>query len=296
MTATGSAAPASGRSPGQLIEFASLVLAPASLLTAIVYYFGYVREQALFAYFGVDLGSLGFSTADYLVRSAGTIFVLIATLLVAAVIAVAGHHLLIYLVKRAPVQWQQVAWTALGAVAVVLLLVGTTGLARRHDPLLDPLLAPVALAAGAVLLEYGIEAGQTTGALPGPVTAALSGTRILRRVLTVALVLVALFWTTATIAVQRGLDTARAIETSLAVQPQAVIYSRDRLQITGPGVKVSVLDARAAAYRYRYNGLRPLVHAGGYWMLLPVGWKHGAGDTTILLRDTSTGIRIDLAP
>jgi hypothetical protein len=82
---------------GPFIEFVTRVLAPAGLLTAVLYYFGYVREQALFAYFGVDLGSVGFSTTDYLVRSAGTVFLPLATVLVAGVTAVIAHHLLGYL-------------------------------------------------------------------------------------------------------------------------------------------------------------------------------------------------------
>ena len=65
---------AKDNSLGAAADFVTHVVAPASLLTAILYYFGYVRELALFGYFGVDLGSLQFSTTDYLVRSVGTIF------------------------------------------------------------------------------------------------------------------------------------------------------------------------------------------------------------------------------
>ena len=96
MTDADASAPAVNRGFGPVVEFASRVLAPAGVLTAMLFYFGYVREQALFAYFGVDLGSLGFTTTDYLVRSTGTVFVPVATLLVAAVAAVAGHYLLLY--------------------------------------------------------------------------------------------------------------------------------------------------------------------------------------------------------
>lgn len=46
---------------GPAVDFVTRVVAPVSLLTAILYYFGYMREHALFGYFGVDLGSLRFS-------------------------------------------------------------------------------------------------------------------------------------------------------------------------------------------------------------------------------------------
>src|SRR6478609_9073048 len=81
---------------GPVIELVARVLAPIGVLSAVLYYFGYAREQALFSYFGVDLGSLDYSPTDYLVRSAGTVFLPLATLLVAGVVAVVGHHLLIY--------------------------------------------------------------------------------------------------------------------------------------------------------------------------------------------------------
>jgi hypothetical protein len=109
-------------------------------------------------------------------------------------------------------------------------------------------------------------------------------------------VLVAVFWATANVARQRGVDAARAIELSLPIQPQAVVYSRDRLQIAGPGVGLSELDAPDAAFAFRYNGLRTLVHAGGRWFLLPVGWTRQNGATVFLLPDSSEAIRVDLAP
>jgi len=99
MTGSGeapTASPGHAKEPGlsAAVDFVTRVVAPASLLTAILYYFGYTRERALFGYFGVDLESLRFSTTDYLVSSVGTIFVPIGTVLLCGVFALAGHHLL----------------------------------------------------------------------------------------------------------------------------------------------------------------------------------------------------------
>jgi hypothetical protein len=98
------------------------------------------------------------------------------------------------------------------------------------------------------------------------------------------------------VAQQHGLRTARAVELSLPVQPQAVVYSRERLQITGLGVDVTELTASRAAYAFRYNGLRVLAHTGGRWFLVPVGWRHDNNQTVILLADATDTIRVDLAP
>jgi hypothetical protein len=208
-----------------VVEFAGRVSAPAGVLTAVLFYFGYVREQALFAYFGVDLGSLGFTTTDYLVRSAGTVFVPLATLLVSAVAAVAGHYLLLYWLGRTRRRSQQITCFVLCGVAVVLLLMGVIGQYRRADPLLSPLAAPAALGTGALLLEYAVGAARITGVMPHPLSRALAATVVLRWVTVAALVLVAIFWATANVAQQRGIDAARVFELSLLTQPQAVVYS-----------------------------------------------------------------------
>ena len=124
----------------------------------------------------------------------------------------------------------------------------------------------------------------------------LASTRTARRGLLVALALVAVSWVTTTVAEQRGVAAANAIEVSLPIRPQAIVYSRARLQITGPGVTLSRLDASDAAFAYRYSGLRTLVHAGGRWYLLPAGWTRDNGATAIVLPDSETGIRVDLSP
>jgi hypothetical protein len=291
---------AADRGLGPVIDFAIRVLAPTTLLTAVLFYFGFVREQALFGYFGVDLGSVGFSTRDYLVRSAGTLFVPLAMVLIAGLAAVVAHLLLMLVLVRVDCRWRRIVWGGLCVIGVALLVIGVVGLRRRAVPLQGvlggPLVAPVALGSGALIVEYAVHTAGATEAVPAPLSGILAGTRTLRQGLTLALVLVAMFWATANVARQRGVDAARAIELSLPIQPQAVVYSRDRLQITGPGVSLSELDAPGAAFAFRYNGLRRLVHAGGRWFLLPVGWTRDNGATVILLPDTSDAIRVDLAP
>jgi hypothetical protein len=292
--ATGRHAGDSGLEP--VIGFVSRVLIPAGLLTAVLYYFGYVREQALFSHFGIDLSIVGFSTTDYLVRSTSTVFFPLATVLVLGVAAIAVHYLFVYLLPRLNDRWRRVVWVSLGALAFVLLVAGVVGLQRRTNPAFGPLFAPIALASGAFLLEYTTEMVQTHESVPDQLSTVLASTQTVRRGLLAALALVAVFWTTTTVAQQRGIAAANAIEISLPIHPQAIVYSRTRLQITGPGVTLSRLDASNAAFAYRYSGLRTLVHAGGRWFLLPAGWTRDNGATVIVLPDSVNDIRVDLSP
>jgi hypothetical protein len=283
---------------GTAIDFVTRVVAPASLLTAVLYYFGYIREHAFFAYFGVDLESLRFSTADYLVRSTGTIFLPIGTVLVCFLLALLVHHLLVLVLSKRDKRWHQTAWAVTGTAAAALLVLGVAGLERPADTNLSPLVAPIALGAGAFLLEYAIHIAVTYTPLPEPLDKTLRATKTARRIVAGALLLVSAFWATSVIAEQRGNEIAQAVEASLPVQPEAVVYSRERLEITGPGVTLTRLpDADAdAAFDYRYTGLRPLIHSGGHWFLLPAGWTHDNGATVIILSDTAPGIRVDLGP
>lgn len=268
-------------------------VASVGLATGLMYYFGFVREQAVFTHFGVDLGTLGFSTNDFVLRSAGTLFVPVAAILVAATVAAIAYHLGVGLVARLPDRWQRAAWHATGILGLLALLLGLIGLVRRADPLLSPLLAPLCLGTGPVLLWLVLDG---PGRPPAPWSTVPRAMRPARQLLAGALVLTSLFWGTATVAQQRGQRLAAAFERSLPLQIQAVVYSAARLQIAGPGVTVSPLEGKDSLYRFRYNGLRVLAHSGGHWFLLPVGWTSGNGATVIVLDDRTEGVRVDLAP
>ncbi|MFI0368526.1 hypothetical protein ACH35V_11615 [Actinomadura sp. 1N219] len=282
---------------GRVVEIAGRVLASTGVLTAILYYFGYVRERARFAYFGVDLGTVGFTTTDYLVLSAGPVFSPLASVMVLGVGALIAHHLLVHLMRGASRRVRLLVCVLLTVLAFALLTIGAVSLHRHaEDAVSGPYLSPAALGGGTLLLEYVAEAATRYGVARGGWSEMLVSTRAVRRLLLIALALIAAFWATANTAQQHGLDAARAVELSLPTSPQAVVYSRQRLHITGPGVGVVQLGAKDAAFGYRYNGLRTLAHVGGHWFLLPAGWTRHNGATVILLPDSMKDVRVDLAP
>jgi hypothetical protein len=61
-------------------------------------------------------------------------------------------------------------------------------------------------------------------------------------------------------------------------------------------VGVTALSGKETAYRFRYNGLRPLLYARDRRFLLPVDWTHDNGSTVIVLQDDPSRVRVDLAP
>jgi hypothetical protein len=270
------------------------VLVPLGAVTGVLYYFGHVRERALYAYFGVPVGSLDLTTTDYVLRSTQAIFTPLASLLVVTLVVVLVHQLVLgRTAARHPTWWRR-ATIATAAVALLLLGLGVAALARL--PPLEPVAGALSLGAGAALLEYAVWMTAADDGVPEPVSQALHHGRFLRGGVLAAVVLLALFWWTTNVANSNGLATARAIEGSLVVRSEAVVLSAEPLSVDGYGVEVERLRDGAAGFRYRHTGLRVLAHTGERWVLLPVGWHPGNGAVAVLLPEDAEGVRVDVRP
>ena len=89
-----------GRVAGWLASWAS-VIAPVTLVSTLLFYFGYVASRAQYEYFGVDVDVVGLGTQDYVMRSPQPLLVplLAFTLLGAAFLY--GHTWLRQRARRA---------------------------------------------------------------------------------------------------------------------------------------------------------------------------------------------------
>src|SRR3954454_2539443 len=96
-------------------KVATSFVAPATFITALLFYFGYVSSRAEYAYFGVDVDTIGLSTRDFVMRSPQALLVpvLLLTVLGAALLAVTR------LLKRHPPSDGGVAWIQRAGWAVV---------------------------------------------------------------------------------------------------------------------------------------------------------------------------------
>ena len=69
------------------VSFAAGIVTPVTLITALLFYFGYVSARSQYEYFGIDVDTVGLSTQDYVMRSPQPLLV---PLLVLTLLAVAG--------------------------------------------------------------------------------------------------------------------------------------------------------------------------------------------------------------
>src|SRR5262245_18134390 len=73
------------------LRLAATVLGPLTIVTALLYYYGYVTTYAEYAYFGVTVDLLGYSGADFVLRSGASLFAPLLGLLVLAGLGYWAH-------------------------------------------------------------------------------------------------------------------------------------------------------------------------------------------------------------
>ncbi|WP_305789881.1 hypothetical protein [Symbioplanes lichenis] len=257
----------------RFLELAGLVATPFATLGGLLYYFGWVRTNAVFGHFGIDASLVAYTPQDYLLRSAGVAFRPCAALLAGAALALAVHRLMTRLGPAALIE--------LGLAGLVVTAAGLAVLFGR-DRETDPLHAAVGLVAGALLIE--LAASRWPGAEGEPAE------RILRRGIVAGLVVVGLFWAFSVYAQRTGERVAVSLAAgSLA---EATVLSVDDLGLAGAGIR-HTRSGGASAFPHRYDGLRLLVYRNDRWFLLPRDWRSGAPVPAVVLRDDDR-VRVEL--
>lgn len=276
------------------LETVGLVVAPTTMLTALLYYFGWVRTGALFGYFGIDQSTLQLSTADYLLRSVEVAFRPLAALL----IVLAGWTWLHAAFEREAVagkrsQARHLARAALPWCATALISMPVVDLLVVPLPFLPPLAAAVLLGVGALLADLALQLSPHRRGQPNGRPDHSRRQNWAARLMLATTVFLALFWSTAVYAGASGRALAQNIAARPASRPGVILYCRLRPQITGHGVTITPLTGPDTQYRYRYDGLVLLFHDGTTWLLLPVAWAHD--DPVIRLPDDPS-CRLDFRP
>ncbi|HKQ02874.1 MAG TPA: hypothetical protein VJ735_21345 [Actinomycetes bacterium] len=279
-----------------MLETVTLVVAPTTVITALLFYFGWAQTNALFGRLGIDQSALGFTVQDYMLRSVNSTFRPLSVVLLAAVAGMSVHIALTRAMAtsgRAGVAER--LWPALMVVGGLLLVAGLSGLWGLVRYRVDFPVVPLSLGAGLGLLAYGAQLrGQaperraTTAAVPRTLLAA-------RRTVVALFVVVMLFWSVAVYAQARGVREAARVAATMSRRPDVTVYSAKRLQLAGPTIRETALSGPDTAYRFRYSGLKLLVRSGGKWVLLPASWTPANGGAAVLLADTDE-LRVEFRP
>jgi uncharacterized integral membrane protein len=256
------------------------VASQAAVLTALLYYFGWARADATAHYFGLDVGLLGYTTADFLLHSLNSALppLIVGVLVITS--AVALHRTMV--LPRAS-QIHPRALLAARTVGIALAgLVGVGVIFPRGVGIPLGVLLPLALVGGALLIAYEAHLSALRASTSvGPEIVVLLG-----------LAVVGALWALGLHAQRVGQERAEATAFNLHNGAEVVLYSAQRLAVAGRGVTVTEITTPDSAYRFRYGGLRLLVSTAEVDVLLPSGWRKGEG-SAFLIPDLD-GVRLDV--
>ncbi|MEV0389072.1 hypothetical protein [Nonomuraea sp. NPDC050643] len=241
------------------------IVAPTTFIVAIMMYFGAVYTNNVYAKLGVDQSLLGLSVQDYVVRSVPVaVEPLVFILSVVLLVFLAHVWVIRYMPGRhAVATWTIAALIMFGGVATATGIMAMADQAKLPDGLL-----PICLILGVCALAYS--AYLHVMVIP---RRALSPTyQLIWRTVFVMLVLALLFWSIAVFAERRGQEDGIEHWGNPGGLPSTVIYAPRRLHLEGPGIVETPLPGPDAMFRYRYTGLRLLIHSNRRYFLLPACW------------------------
>jgi hypothetical protein len=266
------------------LEFIASIVAPAAFISGLLYYFGWVRIGAQYRYFGIDQKLFGFTTSDYLLRSADAAFRPVASLLVGgACLLLVGRIIAITYARNARLgQFLLIALAVASCILFAISILSIYQLAAIGTPLFAASALIIAILCAELVASIGFPAAMTS-----------AGT-LLRRTLVLSIVIFGSFWACAVYAQDIGNRYGLYFASNLQLRPHVIVYSVEDLQLSGPGISARKMPGEGG-YRYRYSGLVSLLYANNRWFLLPQGWHRGGGDYAIVLVDSGT-VRVELAP
>ncbi len=278
----------------RLISWAASVAAPLSVLTAVLFYFGYASSRAQYEYFGVDVDTIGLSTQDYVMRSPRALLTPLLVLVLIGVAVAIAHDVFGRRVRAASVASTDAdesvagrgrerlagldrSWRLAELAGWCLLLVGTLlllGYALLQDWTPYALVTPLVMGLGAGLALFSAR-------MRGPIHP--QAVRPIGVVLALALVLVTdVFWATATVAEWSGRGSAQQLALDLDQLPTVIVDTRERLSTVSPTIKETALPAsEAQTFHYRYRGLHLLIQGKDRLFLVPGAWS--PSDFTLML-------------
>jgi hypothetical protein len=270
---------------------------PLTVATALLVYFGWARSDEEARQLGLEESVLGMSTRDYVLRSIDTLFVPLLVVGCAGIVWLLAHEQISAAVdhrRRLPglrktFRWLRFSWLAIPAIGLIAGLVWPAWL---------ELIVPLSMTAGILITSYAAVMCRRIDSLTEPDSA---GGRLARwhwplmKLLVGALVALTIFWELSMFAGVVGRGLAHQIVAGLDDRTGVVVYSKEDIQISGPGVTKYRIAEPSSAYGFRYDGLRLLQRTGDKYYLMPVGWRTVADGVIALPDDGSVRVEFSTA-
>lgn len=310
------------RPPGGQVErwvsIGATIVAPVTVISALLFYFGYVSSRSQYAYFGIDVDAIGLSTQDYIMRSPQPLLVplLVLTLggtgflwldaavqrRIASAVADEAEKANAAKPESNPAQNAEQLARRSAILGLAVLTVGVVllfGYAYVREWAFYGLVTPLLFALGAVLIVYASrirnllqrkreQQARVTAKGARPARAALApadGSMLVGRVpgvLIYVVIAASIFWVTATIAQWSGLGLAQYDAQRLQRLPSVILDTKERLFLRDPGIEETVLPtSEGQTFHYRYRRLRLLIEGHDRMFLVPDNWS--ASDSTLIV-------------
>lgn len=278
--------------PVDVLKAAASVVAPLTVITALMYYFGLIHAYHFFGSFGVDYSLFDLSTQDYVIRSADGLFVPF-TVIAAGILVVAWiYQLLLPDIRRVQIpRLARVMVPLLAVTGTALVSLAAVGVVDTLRFFRHPWIPGVALVAGVLAMQastrtqHWLRDRNVTATRPPRVWAIVEWTAV------VLLVGTGLFWAVGDWSATVGQERGRQVEEDLPTWPNATLYSERPLSILVPGVTETACAASNAAFGYRYDGLHLILQEGGQLLFLPDGYLRATGTAIVIPRSDS--LRLD---
>ena len=289
----------SGTQLEQWISLGATIVAPVTVLSALLFYFGYVSSASEYANFGINVDTIGLSTQDYVMRSPQTLLVplLALTLIsaaflmlngvvrrrIASVVADAADPARQIAGIRTVVRRSRILGLAVLAAGVILLFIYS----YIRDWALYGLVTPLLIALGSAVIAYAWRLLSMLQRLEGQAEpTAPDGSALARRtagVVIYVLIAASIFWATATVAQWSGRGLAQYAVAHVDELPRVILDTKERLFLRDPGIEETQLPpSQGQVFHYRYRGLRLLIEGQNRMFLVPGGaWS--ASDATLIV-------------
>jgi hypothetical protein len=265
------------------------VASQVALVTALLYYVGWARSHATLGYFGIDPALVGYSTADYVLRSLSAAFTPII------VVTLVGLGLLLLhrnVVRTRVHSGGRVVRRVLVVGFVLAGLLAAVVCIRLVLPDWMPVPHGLMLPASLLLVAVSVSYMDRLWTLSTPTDPPGDPSTRARAIALLGVVLLSGLWALAVYAQGVGEERAERIVAGLRTAPAITVYSPTPLAIHGLGVRKAQIGAEGDHYRHAYSGLRLLAAGNGKTVLLPMGWRRG--ESVFVLSDDES-VRIDVA-